>query len=42
LAWSKKSGFEPTPIYREDLEKLVKEVTEFYKEKTPLIKKHLE
>ncbi len=42
LAWSKKSGFEPTPIYREDLEKLVKEVTEFYKEKTPLIKKHLD
>ena len=41
LAWCKKTGFEFNPIYGGDLEKLLKEILDFYKEKAPLIKKHL-
>jgi tripartite-type tricarboxylate transporter receptor subunit TctC len=40
-AWCKKTGFEFTPVYRDDLDKMVKGLLEFYKEKAPLIKKVL-
>jgi tripartite-type tricarboxylate transporter receptor subunit TctC len=41
LAWSKKTGFELNPLYGKDLEKLVKEMTDFYKEKASVMKKYL-
>lgn len=41
LAWSKKSGFEFNPLYGNDLEMLVKEMTDFYKEKASVMKKYL-
>jgi len=42
VAWCKKVDFKPSPLYGGDLEKLVEEVMMFYKEKTPLIKKHID
>ena len=39
VAWSKKTGFEFTPVYRDDLEKMLKGLLDFYKEKAPVIKK---
>ena len=41
LAWSKKTGFEFNPLYGRDLEKLLQEMVDFYKEKAPVIKKYL-
>jgi tripartite-type tricarboxylate transporter receptor subunit TctC len=41
VAWCKKTGFEFNLVYGGDLEKLLKEVLDFYKEKAPLIKKNL-
>ncbi len=41
LAWSKKTGFEPNPLYGMNLDKLVKELMNFYRERSPLIKKRL-
>ena len=40
-AWCAKTGFEIHPIYGPELKKLVSEISEFYREKAPLIKKHL-
>ncbi len=40
-AWSKKTGFEFNPLYGKDLEKLIKEMVDFYKEKAPVMKKYL-
>lgn len=42
VAWSKKTGFEPNPLYGKDLENLMKELIGFYKDKAPLIKKRLD
>jgi tripartite-type tricarboxylate transporter receptor subunit TctC len=42
VAMTKKTGFEPNPIYGKDLDKLLKELTNYYREKSPLIKKRLE
>ncbi len=42
VAMSKKIGFEPNPIYGKDLDQLLKELTNYYREKSPLIKKRLE
>jgi len=33
MAWCKKSGFEPKPLYGQDVEKLVKEVMGYYQER---------
>lgn len=41
-ALSKKTGFEPNPLYGQELEKLLKELTNYYREKAPLIKKRLD
>ena len=41
VAWCAKSGFEIHPVYGSELKKLVTEIAEFYREKAPLIKKHL-
>ena len=42
VAWSKKTGFEPNPIYGKDLGNHMKELNGFYKDKAPLIKKRLD
>jgi tripartite-type tricarboxylate transporter receptor subunit TctC len=42
VAWTKKTGFEPNPLYGKDLDNLMKELIGFYKEKAPLIKKRLD
>ena len=41
VAWCKKTGFEFTPVYRDDLEKMLKGLLDFYKEKAPVIKKSI-
>jgi tripartite-type tricarboxylate transporter receptor subunit TctC len=41
-AWSKKTGFVFNPLYGDDLNKLVRELTDFYKQKAPWIKKFIE
>jgi len=41
LAWSKKIGFEFNLVTGNELDKLVKNLLDFYQEKTPLIKKSL-
>jgi tripartite-type tricarboxylate transporter receptor subunit TctC len=42
VALSKKTGFEPNAIYNKDLENLLKELMNYYREKAPLIKKRLD
>lgn len=42
MAWSKKSGFEPNPLYGKELSSLVKELMNFYRDKAVLIKKRLD
>ncbi len=42
LAWSKKTGFELSPLYGNDLDRLLKEMMAFYEQKAPLIRKILE
>lgn len=42
VAWTKKTGFEPSPLYGKDLASLMQELIGFYKEKAPLIKKRLD
>ncbi len=41
LAWSKKTGFEFNLIRGDELDKMLKELLNFYEEKTPIIKKGL-
>lgn len=41
LGWCKKSGFEFNPLYGSDLKKLVTEVSDYYRDKAPLIKRYL-
>ena len=42
MALSKKTGLEPNPIYGRDLEKLLADLMNYYREKAPLIKKRLD
>ncbi len=41
IQWCKRTGFEFNPLYGSDLRKLVREVSDYYREKAPLIKKYL-
>ncbi len=37
-----KTGFEPAPLYGKELDRLITELTEFFSQKAPVIKKYLD
>jgi len=42
IDWAKRSGFEPNLLYGKDLESMLKELLNFYREKAPVIKARLD